>query len=328
METKIQHFTNGTILFNEEESVYRSNKAIANSDISLIKQDPALFEWNRKVESSDELVSQQIKEGKFFHFLFLQTNFYHVVTQDILFVRDKKILVPVIVYKEGFVNFLPGTIFTSLSELKAQVKADGYDVKSTTSKEELLTLIEENNLPYYFLEKEQQDAERLGYYFLMPEEATKYLLMIESLLAVENFRKLYESKWDGEVSCYLENTPYAFPLKCRIDMLVEHGDKTYIVDLKTISSIENVRKNIFTYEYYRQAAFYKSLLMALYDEEREIEFLFAFVETTPKLGKYRTFVARVGDETLTNGVNEIQSALTQYSDYLTRSNDDLYFVTI
>lgn len=328
MENKIQQFPNGSIRFNENESDYRSHEAIANSDISLIKQDPALVEWNRKISSSDDLVSPQIKEGKLFHFLFLQTNFYQVVKETTLFYHNNRIISPMVVYKEGFVNFLPGTIFTTLSELRAQLKADGYDVNTKTSQEDMLTLIKENNLHYYFLENERQDAERLGYYFLMPDEATKYFLMIESLIETGDFRKLFTSKWNAEVSCYLENTPYPFPLKCRIDMLAEYGGKTYIVDLKTISSIENVRKNIFNYEYYRQAAFYKALLMALYEDDREIEFLFAFVETTPKLGKYRTFIARVGEDTLQNGVNEIQAALSQYSAYLTRSHDTLYFVTI
>ena len=322
----------GKLLFNELEHEYRNASGISNSDLSLVKQDPALVEWNKIISNSEDLVSSQILEGKLFHRLFLETDFYNKASKCLpkpnnngCFLIEECMQA----YHTGEIEIAKGKLFNTIAGLRSQLKKDGFDVKTTADLKECMKVVQENSLSYRFLDWERENAKEMGYDFLTSEEVTKYYLMMDSLLNNGDFSKLYNLAWKGEVSLYLNPTEFTYdlPLKGRVDMLSEYDGTFYIVDLKTCSSIDNIRKNIFEYGYYRQAAYYTFLLSEILDT-KSIQFLFAFVETSPKLGKYRSVVGKIKDSNLEEGLNECNDLLQKYSEYLNRDKYDLYFAEL
>ena len=321
----------GKLLFNELENEYRTARGISNSDLSLVKQDPALVEWNKIISNSEDLVSSQIIEGKLFHRLFLETDFYKQASNCSPTPNNGCFLLSECMkaYHTGEVTIAEGKLFNTIAGLRSQLKKDGFDVKTTADLKECMKVVQENSLSYRFLDWERENAKEMGYDFLTSEEVTKYYLMMESLLNNGDFSKLYNLAWKGEVSLYLNPTEFTYdlPLKGRVDMLSEYDGTFYIVDLKTCSSIDNIRKNIFEYGYYRQAAYYTFLLSEILDT-KDIQFLFAFVETSPKLGKYRSVVCKIKDVNLEEGLNECNDLLQKYSEYIHRDKLALHFVEL
>lgn len=332
IDTRIETYENGRIVYGEPDLEYRMNAAISNSDLSLVEKDPALVEWNRRIGNSEDLISQSIKEGKLFHKLLLQTDFWNKVRlEPQIYHKGCRLIERIAEVNGECVETSTDRLFTTITGLRNQLKKDGFAVKTTSDIEECLKVIAANNLDYRFLETELENAEENGYDFLTAEQMTKFYCMIESLMENGDFKKLYESAWYGEVSFY--NDPkeftYGLPLKGRVDLFTKVGEKFYIVDLKTISSIDFVQKNIYEYGYLRQAAFYKYLAgQLLRVQPNLIEFVFAFVETSPKLGKYRSLVAKVSDDHLTQGLEQVNDLLERYNAFLNRDKEALNFVEI
>ena len=333
MLPRISKYENGELVYGEPALKYRENEAISNSDLSLIKKSPDLIEWNREIQASDELTSSSILEGSLFHKLFLETEFYSTL-KKIAFSQEKEGCIDdytLKVFSDNCISLENKRVITTISGLRATLKSDGFPIKTTTELSECLKIIEDNNLSYTFLDEELKKAQEEGYDFLNGEQIKKYFLMYQSILAHKEFMKLYETYWESEVSLYLNPSEitYGLPLKGRIDMLTRFGDVYYIVDIKTISNLDDLEKNIRNYGYFRQAAFYKFLLgNILKIDASKIEFLFAFVETSPKLGKYRSLVARVGDDSLNVGISEMAELLESYAIYNSRNQDTLTFKTI
>lgn len=322
----------GKLVFSEVERDYRKNDGISNSDLSLVAKDPALVEWNKTILNSDELVSSQILEGKLFHRLFLETDFYKQASSCVpQQTTNGCVLIQECMeaYHTGEVLIAKGKLFNTIAGLRSQLKKDGFDVKTTADLKECMDVVAENLLSYRFLDWERENAKEMGYDFLTSEEVTKYYLMMESLLNNGDFSKLYNLSWKGEVSLYLNPAEYTYnlPLKGRVDMLTEYDGTFYIVDLKTCSSIDNIRKNIWEYGYYRQAAYYTYLLSEILDIKR-IQFLFAFVETSPKLGKYRSLIGKIRGDQLEEGLSDCNDLLQKYSEYLNRDKQELFFADL
>ena len=333
MLPRISEFEDGKLVYGEPSLKYRENEAISNSDLSLVKISPDLIEWNKEIHASEELTSSSILEGSLFHKLFLETDFYPSITK-IEPSKDKGLCITdhtLKVFSDNCMALENKRVITTISGLRATLKGDGFPIKTTAELSECLKIIEENNLPYLFLDEELKKAQEEGYDFLNGEQIKKYFLMCQSLLAHKEFMKLYETYWESEVSLYLNPSEITFgiPLKGRVDMLTGFGDVHYIVDIKTISNLDDVEKNIRTYGYFRQAAFYKFLLgNILKIDASKIEFLFAFVETNPKLGKYRSLVVRVGEESLNFGISVMSDLLETYALYNSRDKNTLTFQTI
>lgn len=325
----VKPLDNGVLVFNQSEWSYRERDAISNSDLNLVALDPALLELNKKIPASNELTSRQVKQGRLFHKLFLESNFVEksktfkvCETVEGRFIEQNAKL-----FSDGEVELSNDKCFSTITALKAQLKHDGYTLKTSDGFAEAMNLIRHNKLPYTLKEVEEIEAAENGHTYITSEQMTKFYLMSESLLNNGDFPKLYNASLN-EVSAYVNpcETTYDLPLKARFDMMCQL-DKLYIVDIKTISNIDDVRFNIYKYNYHRQAAFYRFVAEFLLGTEK-VEFVFAFVETEPKLGRYRSFVCQLNEETMHNGGVEVDNLLQKYADYLNRDKNELSFVKI
>ena len=329
---QVINYESGRIIFGENEAFYRENSAISNSDLSLVANDPALVEWNRKIGNSEDLISSSIKEGKLFHKLLLETDFWHKAKlEPTSYHKGCRLIERIAEVKGDCVETYTDRVFTTITGLRNQLKKDGFNVKTTSDIDECLKVIAENRLDYRFIDTEIENADALGYDFLTADQITKFFCMIESLMENGDFKKLYDSAWYGEVSLYLNALEFTYnlPLKGRVDLMTTYNGRHYLVDIKTISSIDNVQRNVYEYHYFRQAAFYKYLYCQLLKVESEqVDFIFAFVETSPKLGKYRSLLAKVSDEHLQQGLEQMNSLLTVYSEYLNRDKNELNFAVL
>ena len=142
----------GKLLFNELENEYRTARGISNSDLSLVKQDPALVEWNKIIRNSDDLVSSQIIEGKLFHRLFLETDFYQKASNCSPTPNNGCFLLSECMkaYHTGEVTITEGKLFNTIAGLRSQLKKDGFDVKTTADLKECMKVVQENSLSYRF----------------------------------------------------------------------------------------------------------------------------------------------------------------------------------
>ncbi len=333
LNSNVVNYESGRIIFGEPETFYRMSNSISNSDLALIEKDPSLVEWNRRISDSSDLISSSVEEGRLFHKVLLETDFYKKATEFPVSIERGVRYIPrtIKVYSDGKIDACSDEVFTSLTALRNRLKSDGFDIKTTTSLEKCLHIIDAENLPYTFVENEQAKAEIEGYDFLDTDQVTKFWFMSESLIANENFKTLYESSWYGEVSLYLNGSEFTYniPLKGRVDLMTTYNGRHYLVDIKTISSIDNVQRNIYEYNYFRQAAFYKYLYCQLLNVQPEqVDFIFAFVETSPKLGKYRSLIAKVSDEHLQKGLEQMNTLLTVYSEHLNRDKNELNFAVL
>lgn len=115
---------------------------------------------------------------------------------------------------------------------------------------------------------------------------------------------------DGNVEVEKELTFEFQGVPCRMKADLINHDKHCIVDLKTIAaadSLDRVGRQILSYEYYRQAAFYS--LGAEINYKAPYNFIFVFIETAEPYG---IRVVEIDEDYILYGIVEIERILDNY----------------
>lgn len=158
-----------------------------------------------------------------------------------------------------------------------------------------------------------------GKIVITQEEFDLIYKMGSSLNLHPTFASIMELASDIENSYFYYDKKNNIYLKCRPDIIYNNNGKTVLVDLKTISSLSDIYKNIHTYNYFVQASYYMTVyskvMKELYDESPKLDFMFVFISKTQKSGRYPVSFVKLSNDYISAGNDFIKVAIKNYIDY-------------
>ncbi len=150
------------------------------------------------------------------------------------------------------------------------------------------------------------EAAHKGKNYLLPDEREKIEAMVAAAMKHGSARELLTRPGHREYVFVWKDQETGLLCKARLDLMVPHGDWTYIIDVKTCvdASEREFPKAIHRYGYGRQLAWYRRAAYALAPRQRRCAFL-AMEKTRP----YCVAVHELEERALMQGDRENTAAL-------------------
>ncbi|MEM7789778.1 MAG: PD-(D/E)XK nuclease-like domain-containing protein [Verrucomicrobiota bacterium] len=281
---KLQHYNPSAdggqfgVIVGEPNDVYHANDAISNSDLSLFIKNPKRFEALRNGDIEKESKACYTL-GSLFHLVSLEgIEAYN--ERYVLNIHEPKKPTPQQLRAHG--NF--GNID---KPTKAQLEAFQRQSQLIEAYENFWKVHEGKESVRL---EDDQTARAMRDSMLDDEDA------LEILYGFEEMHK--------ELTVRTEKLKHGFSVQAKLDIYDEQTNR--IIDLKSVHKLDQFRKEVWDFGYYRQAAFY-SLVAELVFGKPIQEFLFIAVEAS---APHEVGVFKCDEDFIAQGIAEIKAGLT------------------
>ena len=289
-------------IFNESNELYHSRKAISFSKLKVADNSLEVFNAQYVEKSMPGMASEAMNFGTHAHTYILEGpeefhKQYAVMPEESFKLNSNE-------GKSNYADFISNA-FTDgrLNEEESNWMSDFIYIKSRT-------------------EEDKKKALRImGANFVKHSDYQQVLKLKNSIDRYPKAKELLRH-CQAEVTFRTAMTGYGFQMQCRADGYSPTGcdlteGESYVVDLKTIDDVDNIGKKMRNFSYYRQGAFYTSVIDFIDPNEPLERFCFIFVE---KKAPYRCRQVIVKTKTLNRAATRNKQDLLKLSNAY-RDND-------
>ena len=289
-------------LFNESNELYHSRKAISFSKLKVADNSLEVFNAQYVEKTMPGMVSEAMNFGTHAHTLILEgeeefNNQYAVLPEENFKLNSNE-------GKSNYADFISNALTDGrLTEEDGNWMSDFIYMKGRT-------------------EDDKKKALRImGANFVKFSDHQEILKLKASIDSKSKAKELLRH-CQAEATFRTNMTGYGFQMQCRADGYSPTGcdlteGESYVVDLKTIDDVDNIGNKMRNFSYFRQGAFYQSVIDFIDPNEPLKRFCFIFVE---KKAPYRCRQVIVKTETLDGAATRNKQDLLKLSNAY-RDND-------